>query len=48
MHVEVLGTRLSMATAEDTIVATLEWTATSDSGRQLADAAAVIAVSGER
>jgi len=44
---EVLGIRLSIATAEDTILAKLEWAATSGSERQLADAAAVIAVSGE-
>jgi hypothetical protein len=44
---EVLGIHLSMATAEDTIVAKLEWAATSGSDRQLADAAAVIAVSGD-
>jgi len=44
---EVLGIHLSMATAEDTIVAKLEWAATSGSERQLADAAAVIAVSGD-
>jgi len=44
---EVLGIHLSVATAEDTIVAKLEWAATSGSERQLADAAAVLAVSGD-
>lgn len=44
---EVLGIHLSMATAEDTIVAKLEWADASGSERQLADAAAVIAVSGD-
>lgn len=44
---EVLGIHLAMATAEDTIVAKLEWAATRGSERQVADAAAVIAVSGD-
>jgi hypothetical protein len=44
---EVLGVRIFMATAEDTVVAKLEWSAASGSQRQFADAAAVIAVSGD-
>ena len=47
LDAEVLGIHLSIATAEDTILAKLEWAATSGSERQLADAAAVIAVSGD-
>jgi len=44
---EVLGVPLYIATAEDTVVAKLEWAASSGSERQVADAAAVIAVSGD-
>lgn len=47
IEAEVLGVRLFVATAEDTVVAKLEWAAASGSERQLADAAAVIAVSGD-
>jgi len=45
---EVLGVRIFIATAEDTVVAKLEWAAVSGSERQLTDAASVIAVSGDR
>jgi hypothetical protein len=44
---EVLGVPIFMATAEDTVVAKFERAAASGSERQLADAAAVIAVSGD-
>lgn len=47
IDVEVLGVHLFVATAEDTVVAKLEWATISGSERQLADAAAVIAVSGD-
>jgi len=47
IEAEVLGVRVFVATAEDTVVAKLEWAATSGSERQRADAAAVIAVSGD-
>ena len=46
-EVEVLGIRLFVASPEDTILAKLEWSAASGSDRQLADAAAVVLVSGE-
>jgi hypothetical protein len=39
---------LHVATAEDTILAKLEWAASGQSERQLADAAGVVAVSGDR
>lgn len=44
---ELLGVRIFVATAEDTVVAKLEWAATGGSQRQFADAAAVIAVGGD-
>ncbi len=44
---EVLGVHIFVATAEDTVLAKLEWAAASGSERQLADAAAVLAVSGD-
>jgi hypothetical protein len=40
----VLGVDLWMATPEDTVLAKLEWAAMGESGRQLADAATVLAV----
>jgi hypothetical protein len=46
-RLEVMGVSVYVASLEDTIVAKLEWAATSGSDRQLADAAAVIAVSGD-
>ncbi len=47
IEAEVLGVRIFVATAEDTVVAKLEWAAAGGSERQLADAAAVIAVGGD-
>ena len=38
----------NVATAEDTVIAKLEWHAASGSGRQLEDVAAILAVQGER
>jgi hypothetical protein len=38
--------RLQMATAEDTILAKLEWARSGQSERQLQDAAGIVAVSG--
>jgi hypothetical protein len=44
----VLGVDLYVATAEDTVLAKLEWAAMGGSDRQVADAAAVLAVQGDR
>jgi hypothetical protein len=46
--VRLLDVDTYAATAEDTILSKLEWAAASGSDRQLADAAAVIAVGGSR
>lgn len=43
----LLGTRVWVATAEDTVLSKLEWAAMGGSDRQVADAAAVLAVRGE-
>lgn len=45
--IEFLGLELCMATAEDLIVAKLEWARLGDSERQLRDVAEIIAVQGE-
>lgn len=47
IEADLLGIHLSIATAEDTIIAKLEWAAASGSERQLADASAVLAVNGD-
>ena len=44
---ELLGVRLFVASAEDTVLAKLEWAVAGGSERQLGDAAAVLSVSGE-
>lgn len=47
-RVEVLGTVVSMATAEDVILSKLEWAAKSGSSRQLDDARGIVRVQAER
>jgi len=44
---ELLGTRTYVATAEDSIIAKLEWAKQSDSTRQLRDVAGIIAMRGD-
>lgn len=46
-EVELLGTHVFMATAEDTILAKLEWAHHGESERQLRDVESMLAVSGE-
>lgn len=46
-RVSILGTSADMATAEDVILAKLEWAAATGSDRQIRDIAGVLAVSGE-
>jgi len=43
----LLGTTGFVATAEDLVIAKLEWAAASDSDRQIRDAAAIVAVANE-
>ncbi len=43
----MLGVDVWLATAEDTVLAKLEWAAQGGSDRQVADAAAVLAVAGD-
>ena len=45
--VEMFGTAVFVATAEDTVVAKLEWARLGQSERQLRDVAAVVEVSGD-
>ena len=45
--VRILGTNTYIATAEDTIIAKLEWARDGESERQLRDVASILAVSGE-
>jgi len=45
--VEVFGRPTFIATAEDTIIAKLEWARAGESERQLRDVASIVAVSGE-
>lgn len=45
--VRLLGTDTYVATAEDTIIAKLEWAREGESERQLRDVASILAVSGE-
>ncbi len=45
---EVAGVRVAVASADDTVLAKLEWAAAGESERQLDDAAAVLRVSGDR
>jgi hypothetical protein len=45
--VDVLGVAAQLATAEDTILAKLEWAQAGDSERQLADVVAMLAVGGD-
>ena len=45
---ELLGLRTFVASAEDTIIAKLEWAQAGESDRQLRDAAAILAISGEK
>jgi hypothetical protein len=42
--VELMGTRTYIATAEDSIIAKLEWAKQSDSTRQLRDVAGIVAI----
>jgi hypothetical protein len=44
---ELLGTRTYVATAEDSIIAKLEWAKQSDSTRQLRDVAGIVAMRGD-
>ncbi len=44
--IELLGLELSIASAEDLIVAKLEWARLGDSGRQLRDVAEIVAIQG--
>ena len=46
--IDWMGRPRVIATAEDTVIAKLEWHAASGSGRQLEDVAAILAVQGER
>jgi hypothetical protein len=48
LPVDLLGTRTQIATAEDTIIAKLEWAAEGASERQLGDVAAIIRTQGAR
>jgi len=48
LRVDLAGLAVWMATAEDTIVAKLEWAKSGESERQLRDVAGIVAVSGER
>jgi hypothetical protein len=43
---ELMGTRTYVATAEDSIIAKLEWAKQSDSTRQLRDVAGIVAMRG--
>ena len=47
-RVEVLGCSVMMATAEDVLLAKLEWSAASGSTRQLDDARGIVRVQGDR
>lgn len=47
MPAELLGHRAFIATAEDTIIAKLEWARAGESERQMRDVASILAVSGE-
>jgi hypothetical protein len=46
-HAELLGTSGFIATAEDMVIAKLEWAAASGSDRQLRDVAGILAAAGE-
>lgn len=46
--VDVLGRQVMMATAEDVLLAKLEWAARSGSSRQIDDARGIVKVQGER
>lgn len=46
--VELLGQQTFVASAEDTIIAKLEWAQAGESDRQLRDVTAILAVSGEK
>lgn len=48
IEVEVLGCRVTIATAEDVLLAKLEWFAKGGSSRQLDDAAGIVRVQGDR
>jgi hypothetical protein len=48
VRTDVFGVDLYIATAEDTVLAKLAWAAMGGSDRQVADAAAVLAVQGDR
>jgi hypothetical protein len=45
--VQLFGRHTPLATAEDTVIAKLEWAVAGESERQLRDVAAILAVSGE-
>lgn len=47
LQVEMFGTTVCMATAEDTVIAKLEWGRFGGSERQLRDVAAIVAVTGD-
>jgi hypothetical protein len=46
-HADLLGTAAFVVTAEDLVIAKLEWAAASDSDRQRRDAAGIVAVADE-
>ncbi|MEO6775437.1 MAG: hypothetical protein ABI467_20920 [Kofleriaceae bacterium] len=48
VHVRIVGADVPAATAEDTVIAKLEWAREGGSDRQLRDVAGILAVSGDR
>jgi hypothetical protein len=47
LEAEIVGIRVFLASAEDTVLSKLEWSAASGSERQLSDAASVVMVQGD-
>lgn len=47
LHATVLGREIPIATAEDMVIAKLEWAVAGESDRQLRDVARILAVSGD-
>ena len=47
MNATILGREVPIATAEDTVIAKLEWAVAGESERQLRDVARILAVSGD-
>lgn len=46
-EVQIAGLRLSVATAEDTVISKLEWAKAGESARQIEDAAGIVRVQGD-